>query len=134
MAKNIRTLVAALAIPLAFSAGAAHAYNSACADSLTTAAAQITNAGNYVLTKSWTINRDALMTKLAGIDGKLAEYPPKTGDALMIVSDMLQKVSDWVEAAKPKLKVDGAENIRHVLSDMNPDVTPDSVTECIGKL
>lgn len=134
MAKNIRTLVAALVVPFAFGAGAAHAYTGNCAASLNAAAAEISDVGNYEKTRNTQTNIDALNTKLAGVSGKVNEYPPKTGDALLIVADMLQKVSDWVEAAKPKLTTYGAEDIRRVLTGTDPAQTPESVAECIKGL
>lgn len=120
MSMKIRTLVAALVVPFAFGAGAAHAYSGACSEALTIAAGQVTNEVNYVKSKNWTMNRDALMTKLSGVDYKLAENPPKTGDAMLIIGDMLQKIEAWSDPTlalnKRKLTDAGAAAIEATLT------------------
>lgn len=132
MAKNIRTLVAILSVPFALTANSAMAYKSDCKALLDVAAVQISNQNNYVKGTRWETNSNALLTKLAGVDAKLSEYPPKTGDALQIVGDMLLKISDWVDAAKPKLTPWGADAIEGTLVSADP--TMGTVTSCIQGL
>ncbi|WP_407279410.1 hypothetical protein U5817_00990 [Aromatoleum evansii] len=132
MAKNVRTLVAIAAAPLFLAIGSAHAakatppaeditfVTTACAYALDRAENAVRTQA-YYSSANWTTNRDALLTKLMGIDLKLSENPPKAGDAMLIISDMQQKIEAWSDPTlapnKRKLYPDGAIAIEATLTD-----------------
>lgn len=140
MQTRIRQIVALVSLPLALSSGLAFAarpgpvteiaFKSDCAASLIAAEAVVRTEGAYVKGARWEVNRDALLAKLMGIDLKLLEDPPKAGDAMMIVDDIMQKVAAWSDPdSKPKLTEWGVTHISRTV--MNETGDPLSVANCI---
>lgn len=140
MLVRIRQIVMRGSLCLVLSSGAAFAgkpgpidtpvvFSSVCSASLAAAAVAVGTQAFYTAGTRWTVNRDALLTKLLGIDLKLQEEPPKPGDAMLIVGDILQKVDEWLGATKPKLTDVGALEIQRTVMTEAGD--PPSVANCI---
>lgn len=121
MANKIRTLVAALVIPLVFSAGGASAalgsYSGTCGGEFTALYKAITDDPTIYLSKknaAW--NMSSLVVKLDSAEGKLVSG--NYSDAITYLEAISAKVTEWADLAPPKQKITdpGADKINIAVS------------------
>lgn len=121
MANKIRTLVAALVVPLAFSAGGASAalgsYTGTCGGEFTALYSAITADPTIYLSKKNALwNMSSLVVKLDSAEGKLASG--NYGDAVGYLETISAKVTEWADLpqAKQKITDPGADTINTAVS------------------
>ncbi|MCK9988240.1 MAG: hypothetical protein AzoDbin1_04712 [Azoarcus sp.] len=122
MAKNIRTLVAAAAVPLVFAVGNVHAdYTGTCGDRFTTLDMAIVGA-----TFTNDMDRTNLRGKVSGAVTKVAYE--KIADAITLLDAVSDKAYALATAAKPKLDGPGAKAIMDgsyaTIMCLNPNYIP----------
>lgn len=101
MAKNIRTLVAIVALPFAFGAGIAQASEAATCAFEVSAVKDAINAATF-LTATADSNRTNLLSKVDAASAKLALNKPS--DAIDILTAVSAKATELADAPKPKLQ------------------------------